>query len=224
MQETEGKPAQTSRSVLVWGLTLVGVCLVGASLALAAVGLPVAVYPGLTAVFVFVTPLLLLGGLICARNPQVRLGRILLGLGLVGSLQVASGEYATYSVLGRSGRLFATGAAGWLSSVAQIFLVVGLVAIILLFPTGRLLSRRWRPVAWALGAGFIGILAKTAFGGPRFNTNLDFVRNPLYIAHPPPILVGLLGILTVAVFLGIIGSIAQLVVRLRRSRGTNASS
>jgi signal transduction histidine kinase len=192
---------------------------VGASLALAAVGLPVPVYPGLVALLVIPIPLLLLGGLICARKPQQRLGRLLLGLGLVGSVQLASGEYATYSVLGRSGRLFGTGAAGWLSSVAQVFLVIGLVAIILLFPTGRLLSRRWRPVAWALGGGFIGTLAGTAFGGPTFNSNLDFVRNPLYVAHPPPILVGLVGILTVALVLGILGSIAQLVVRLRRSRG-----
>ena len=224
MQDTQGQrepdaPARKSRIVLVWGLTLAGVCLIGASLALAAVGLPVPAYPGWTVGLVTVTPLLLLGGLICARKPQERLGRVLLGLGLAGSVQLASGEYATYSVLGRSGRLMATGAAGWLSSVAQIFLVIGLVAIILLFPAGRLLSRRWRPVAWALGAGFIGTLARLAFGGPKFNSNLDFVRNPLYVAHPPPILVGLADILSVALVVGIIGSIAQLVVRLRRSRG-----
>ena len=219
MQETEGKPAPKFRSVLVWGLILVGGCLLGASLALAVVGLPAPAYSGLTALSVITAPMLILGGLICARNPLVRLGRILLGLGVVGSLQVASGQYATYSVLGHSGRLVATGAAGWLSSVAQVFLVVGLIVIILLFPTGRLLSRRWRPVAWALGAGFIGTLSSAAFGGPTFKSNLDFARNPLYIAHPPPILVGLVGILRVALVFGIIGSIAQLVVRLRRSRG-----
>jgi len=38
--------------------------------------------------------------------------------------------------------------------------VVGLVVIILVFPRGRLLSRRWRPVGWALGAGFAGQLDK----------------------------------------------------------------
>ena len=212
-------PVRRSRSVLAWGLTLAGVCLVGAGLALAAIGLPVPTYPGLATIAVIAIPLLLLGGLICARKPQVRLGPLLLGLGLAGSVELVSGEYATYSALGRSGRLFATGAAGWLSSVAQIFLVIGLVAIILLFPTGRLLSRRWRAVAWALGAGFIGTVVGTAFGGPMFNSNLDFMRNPLYVAHPPAILVGLIGILTVALVLGTIGSIAHLVVRLHRSRG-----
>ncbi len=208
-----------SRILLAWGLTLAGVCLVGASLALAAVGLPIPVYSGLTALSVIATPLLILGGLICARNPQVRLGRILLGLGVVGSVQLVCGEDATYSVLGHAGQLFATGATAWLSSIAQVVLVVGLIVIILLFPTGRVLSRRWRPVAWALGVGFIGVLAATAFGGPTFNSNLDFVRNPLYVAHPPPTLNALVSMLTVALVVGLIGSIAQLIVRLRGSKG-----
>jgi signal transduction histidine kinase len=212
-------PARKPRSVLIGGLTLTGLCLVGASLALAAVGLPVPVYQGWTAGSVIATPLLVLGGLICARKPKERMGKILLALGLAGSVQLAAGEYATYSVLGRSGRLFATGAAGWVSSVAQIFLVVGLVVIILLFPAGRLLSHRWRPVAWAVGAGLLGGLANVAFGGPTFNSNLDFIRNPLYVAHPPGVLAALELVGLPLVALGIVGAIAQLVVRLRRSRG-----
>jgi len=160
-------PALKSRRVLVWGLTLAGVCLVGASLVLAAAGLPVPVYPGLAALSVVPTPLLVLGGLICTRKPQERMGKILLALGLAGSVQFAAGEYATYSVLGRSGLLFATGAAGWLSSVAQVLLVVGLVVIILVFPTGRLLSRRWRPVAWAVGAGWSAAWQRSPSVGRR---------------------------------------------------------
>jgi signal transduction histidine kinase len=214
----EGR-TQKFRSVLVWGLTLGGVCLVGASLVFAAVGRPVPVYPGWTADSVIATPLLILGFLICTRKPQERMGKILLGLGLAGSLQFAAGEFATYSVLGRSGQLFATGAAGWVSSVAQVILVVGLVVMIMLFPTGRLLSHRWRPVAWAVGVGLLGGLAKVAFGGPTFNSNLDFVRNPLYVAHPPGILAALQLVGLPLVALGIIGAIAQLVVRLHRSQG-----
>ena len=210
--------AQRSRRVLVWGLAFAGLCLVGSSLALAVVGLPAPIYPGLAALVVIPTPLLLLGALICTRKPQERMGPMLLALGLVGSLQLAAGEYATYSVRGRSGQLFATGAAGWLSSVAQVFTVVGLVVIILLFPTGRLLSHRWRPVAWVVaGAGVLGAI-NIALSGPRFNSNLDFVRNPWYVVRPPGILVVLRFIAQPLLGLGIIGAIGQLVVRLRRSR------
>jgi len=214
-----GDDRRGSRSALVWTLTIAGLCLVGESLIFAAVEQPVPGYPGLAALSVVATPLLLLGGLVCARKPGERLGKILLALGLFAGVQFATGEYATYSVLGRSGRLFGTGLAGWLSSVAQVFLVVGLVVIILVFPRGRLLSRRWRPVGWALGAGFAGQLLSTAFGGPTFESNLDFVRNPLYAQRPPAILVALVHVLTVGLLFGIVGSIAQLVVRLRRSRG-----
>jgi signal transduction histidine kinase len=212
-------PTLKSRGVLVWGLTLGGVCLIGAGLVLAAVGLPVPVYPGWIVISIVVTPLLLLGGLVCARKPQERMGRILLGLGIAGSVQFAAGEYATYSVLGRSGQLFATGAAGWVSSVAQVFTVVGLVVIILLFPTGQLLSNRWRPVAWAIGVGLVGGLAAVAFGGPTFQSNLDFVPNPLYVPHPPPILAAIQHLGYPVLLLGIAGAIAELVARLRRSRG-----
>src|SRR5437588_10783719 len=63
-------PASKVRSVLVWSLTLAGVGLIGTSLAIAGVGLPVPVYPGWTVSLVVATPLLVLGGLICARKRQ----------------------------------------------------------------------------------------------------------------------------------------------------------
>jgi hypothetical protein len=44
------------------------------------------------------------------------------------------------------------GAAALLANIAWLATLLGLLPfLILLFPTGRLLSRRWRQVAWALG-------------------------------------------------------------------------
>ncbi|SRR6266567_99475 len=40
------------------------------------------------------------------------------------------------------------------------------------------------PLTWRARSHGLA-LAKVAFGGPTFNSNLDFVRNPLYVAHPP---------------------------------------
>jgi energy-converting hydrogenase Eha subunit E len=58
-----GDDRRGSRSALVWTLTIAGLCLVGESLIFAAIEQPVPGYPGLAALSVVATPLLLLGGL-----------------------------------------------------------------------------------------------------------------------------------------------------------------
>jgi signal transduction histidine kinase len=197
----------------------------GLALVLSAIGFmflkrPAPVYPGAVTA-VIVVPLLALGGLISAKRPGERMGSILVIVGACGAVMIGAGEYAAYSELGleRASRLPFTGAAGWISSVIQSGLVIGLVAIVLLFPTGRLLSARWRPVAWALALGLLGGSLTEAFGGPRFNSNLDFMRNPLYLAHVPAVIRAAVTVLDAASLVGLVGAIAQLIVRLRRSRG-----
>ena len=52
--------------------------------------------------------------------------------------------------------------ANWLGWIW--LLGIGLcVFVVLLFPTGHLPSRRWRPVAWAAGAGLAGWVLGNAF-------------------------------------------------------------
>ena len=49
---------------------------------------------------------------------------------------------------------------------------VGLVAVVLLlFPTGALPSRRWRPVAWAMAAGLAGWVLGNAFAPTIFSAD-----------------------------------------------------
>jgi len=203
---------------LVWTIAVAGLALVFGALVFIAVQQPAPAYPG-AVIAIIVLPLLALGGLVSARRPGERMGPILLTAGGCGAVMIAAGEYATYSVLGRTSRLPATGAAGWISSVAQPGLVVGLVVIVLLFPTGRLLSPRWRPVAWAVALGLLGVLLTEAFGGPNFQSNIDFMRNPLYLAHVPAVVRTAVAGLNSAVIVGMIGAIVQLIVRMRRSRG-----
>jgi hypothetical protein len=201
-----------------WLLALAGLALVAGALLFIAIGQPVPAYPAWTPITAYAIPLLLIGGLVCSKRPGERMGRLVLAQGIGASLMLATGEYATYSVLGRSGALPLTSAAAWVSSVVQSALVVSLILLVLLFPTGRLASRRWRPVAWAVGVGFAQGIGTAAFGGPNFNSNIDFIRNPVAI-HPPEILLALVGASGVVIAFGIVGVIAHLIVRFRNSQG-----
>ena len=57
------------------------------------------------------------------------------------------------------------------------------VFVILLFPTGRLPSRRWLPVAWAAGAGVAGWTLGCAFA-PTIITISPTIRNPVGATGP----------------------------------------
>jgi hypothetical protein len=57
------------------------------------------------------------------------------------------------------------------------------VFVVLLFPTGRLPSRRWRPVAWAAGAGLAGWALGCAFA-PTIFTVSPTMRNPVGVTGP----------------------------------------
>jgi signal transduction histidine kinase len=164
-------------------------------------------------------PTLLVGGLICLRRPAELVGRLLLWIGVAMCGMIALGEYATYSTFGRATPLPFTGAAAWLSSVLQAAAVFSILVVLVVFPTGHLLSRRWRPLTWALVVAGVNAFAVTAFGGPMFDSNLDTIHNPLGIAHPGPLLVGLVAVGNTVTFLAIGGAAAQLIVRLVRSRG-----
>jgi hypothetical protein len=96
--------------------------------------------------------------------------------------------------------------------------------VFLLFPDGRLLSRRWRPLAWLAGIGpatmAVGIALQP---GPL--EEFAVVRNPFGLEHLEDgglvgVLVNLLGVLAVlGVLLALVGAGASLVVRFRRTRG-----
>jgi hypothetical protein len=89
--------------------------------------------------------------------------------------------------------------------------------LLLLFPTGHLPSRRWRPVAWAAGATITGVSLVAAVAPEPLDEGLP--PNPLGIQQMAavyeiagPIAFFILGVLGLA-------SVASLVVGFRRARG-----
>src|SRR5215216_4284809 len=120
---------------------------------------------GLSIVFVFMVPFLafpLVGALIASKRPHNPIGWICLAVGLLFMGLGISEYYSVYGVA-RPGSVPFPVAVGTLSNWLWVP-AVGLLGIylLLLFPDGRLPSRRWRPLAWF--SGVMLVLLSVGFG------------------------------------------------------------
>ena len=88
----------------------------------------------------------------------------------------------------------------------------------LLFPAGRLPSRRWRPVAWAAGAGLAGWVLGNAFA-PTINTADPPVANPVGVTGPPgKIFTAMMGGSAALIAATGLAAVLSLVFRYRRAQ------
>jgi hypothetical protein len=94
------------------------------------------------------------GFVLASRRPGNRIGWIFLGAGLVLGLGFFCQRYGQRGLVAAPGSLPAARAAAWFVNLAWQIAAAGLAFILLLFPTGRLASRRWRPAAWFVAAVF----------------------------------------------------------------------
>jgi hypothetical protein len=157
------------------------------------------------------------GALVASRRPRHPVGWLLLGvgLGLVASLLVEA--YVGYGLLARPGSLpGARYLAGFAYSTAPIWLsFAGFV--LLLTPTGRLPSPRWRWWArLAAAAPVVTVLGSVVQPDPLAP---DYYGNPLAVPALARVLVvpAVAGVAVVMVSL-LVGALS-LVVRFRRARG-----
>jgi hypothetical protein len=94
------------------------------------------------------------GFVLASRRPGNRIGWIFLGAGLTLGLGFFCQRYGQRGLVAAPGSLPAARAAAWFVNVAWQIAAAGLTFVLLLFPTGRLASRRWRPAAWFVAAVF----------------------------------------------------------------------
>jgi signal transduction histidine kinase len=181
-------------------------------------------FPAQEIVFAVIFPLFLLafssvGALIASRQPGNPIGWIFLGVGLLWALAGTSEDFAWYSA--RTGAEISSlvRTADWLG--AWLFLpglYVPVTFLFLLFPDGRLPSRRWLPVAWVSIAG-IALISATSSLKPGPLEELDVLRTNPYALGPPALWDVVEPVAWFAGIAGMVGSVAALVVRLRRSSG-----
>jgi signal transduction histidine kinase len=157
------------------------------------------------------------GVLIAVREPRNGIGWILLGSAVAAGLGSLAGSYADYWVDGRPGSEALGEAAAWYGEVSWMpFILVPSTFLLLLFPDGRLLSPRWRPVAWCAG---VGIAATFVLSGLEPGPIPDYPR----VANPygvdSPLLDPVMGLAVFALVVGLLGSALSLILRFRRARG-----
>ena len=159
----------------------------------------------------------IVGALIASRRPHNPTGWICLADGLLLMLLGLFDSYSVYGLAKPGSVPFPVAAAGlgewlWVPTV-------GLLAIylVLLFPDGRLPSRRWRPLAWLSGA--IIVLASVGSGlSPGPIAELGGVRNPFGLERQPWVAY-VANALLVPFLACILASVVSLILRYRRSGG-----
>ena len=152
------------------------------------------------------------GFVLASRRPGNRIGWLALAAGLTLGLSSFTDQYEQRALVAAPGSLPAGPAALWVSVWIWPISLAMIAFLFLLFPTGRLRSRRWRPAAWFVGAVFALTTAAIMAGATRewanpFATFSQLVSPPVLAA----MVVGLLAALAVS------GS--AIVVRFARSAG-----
>ena len=163
------------------------------------------------------------GALPVARRPFNAIGWIMASIGLMVPVFNTGSAYATYVMItrGRPDALAVFGAwcANW-----YWFVMLGLALMYLpmLFPDGRLISRRWLPFAVIGGIGPIGVASLGALADKLTTGDASGYRidNPIGIEGlGGPTNLPVFVVFEVLFAVGVVGAAASVVVRLRRSRG-----
>jgi signal transduction histidine kinase len=152
------------------------------------------------------------GFVLASRRPDNRIGWVFLAAGLGLALSAFCVPYGVRALVAAPGSLPAGRVVAWLGNWIFMIQTAALSYLLLLFPSGRLPSRRWRPAAWFL-AGVFALIAVT-----------QLVRATRVWADPfssfphgqiPGVLIATLVLVPVTLVVGI----AALLVRFARSSG-----
>jgi hypothetical protein len=120
-----------------------------------------------------------IGAIIASRLPNHPIGWICCAIGLIAAVDHFSGEYAVYALLAQPEALLGGKAMLWLQGWFWMVFVGLIVFLLLLFPTGRLPSSRWRPFAWLSAAVIlVGVIYSSAISP---DVRFDAPPNPIQL-------------------------------------------
>jgi hypothetical protein len=214
-------PAQTERGIqrvptelrvrfAAWGLCGIYLLIAASTVGLVLSGSG----DGDRSIVVFGTAYAVVGALVAIREPRNAVGWLMLGITISFAFEIFLESY--FAEHGRPVRV----ALAWIGNWSGHWwpALSGLI-LPLVFPNGRLLSRRWRPVLWI---ALTSLALQTVSDGLRSGP-LDYdsaISNPLGISGLGAPVIEALGELgDLLVPLALVLSVSSLVLRLRRSRG-----
>jgi signal transduction histidine kinase len=168
------------------------------------------------------------GGLIAARVPGNAIGWLLCLVGLVLAVSMFLEQYGLRALATAPGSLPAAREVTALGGSTQNLVVSALILVVLLFPDGRLPSRRWRPVLWIA----IVVVVVSGFGqflqrGTVVQGSLTNALSAAHVAFPNPY--GVLprngwysGFLGAWALIGVLAALLTLASVFVRRRGASA--
>jgi hypothetical protein len=127
------------------------------------------------------------GRLITSRLPGNAIGWLLGLIGLSVAAAVLTEQHALYGLATARGSVPAARLAGCLAGEAASLTVALLFFLILLFPDGRLPSRRWRPVLWAMFVVVAGLTAANLQAGTTITGGLTNALQAAKVTYPNPL-------------------------------------
>ena len=163
-------------------------------------------------------PVPVLGALIASRQPRNAIGWVYLGATFVFALAAFGQLYAVHVLVVDPGVLPGGRFLAWLSAGLLPIAICLLPFLFLLFPTGHLRSRRWRPVAWLAGLGLLCLTAGSITLATRVWSD-PFAGSEDATRGLPALLLLVFSVAVLALPLTLVLSAVSVVVRFRGSSG-----
>jgi hypothetical protein len=160
----------------------------------------------------FILACSVVGLLIVSRRPGNVIGWIYALVAFALAVGEVAGGYASRSLPG----------AAWVALLPDLLWLVatplGVALLLLLFPTGRLPGRRWRPVVWATVVATVAVVVGSALTPGPVEYYPQF-QNPLGLAGAGPALDLIVQVAFVVLAAGVLAAAGSLILRWRRARG-----
>jgi hypothetical protein len=170
----------------------------------------------ITATVAFAT----VGALIVTRRPGNSIGWLFAVIGVGSGMGAWIGQYTRYTLFTEPGALPAGTLVSWLVFWAWMpFVVLAIVFLPLLYPTGRLPSPRWRPVAGLAIVAMVLLTLSSAITPGPIDSSLPDVSNPYPLEGHDSLLAALSGVAVALMAASLASAIAAQVTRYRRARG-----